>query len=117
MSLARQVEELVLLRCSLLPDELLEFVIPRSEDLEAWTKIVDAHSDGDLVPCHVPCSAQFTVKISGGHLWFEIELPSGYPLDTSEFNVTVRGYDISRTEQQQWQDTVREKRAQLGPIE
>ena len=118
MSLTQQVEELVLLQCSLLPDEMLEFILPSSDDIEAWTRIVDARSQGNPPPCPAPSPARFTVKIRGAPLWFEIGFSDESPVETgSHFSVTIRGHDISRAEQQRWQILVQEKRAQLSQAE
>jgi hypothetical protein len=114
MAFAQQVEELVLLKCSLLSDEALEFVLSRREDFEAWTQIINAHSEGEMLPLHVSCPARFTVKIRAIHIWFEIYFPDEYPSETTEFEITVRGCNISRTEQQRWQDIIQKRRAQLN---
>ncbi|KAF8523566.1 hypothetical protein JB92DRAFT_3109991 [Gautieria morchelliformis] len=114
MAFAQQVEELVLLKCSLLSDEALEFVLSRHEDVEAWTQTINAHSEGETLPLHVSCPARFTVKIRDIPIWFEIYFPAEYPLETTEFEITVRGYNISRTEQQRWQDIIQKRRAQLS---
>lgn len=113
MALARQIEELVLLKCSLLPDEILEFVLYQ-EDLQAWTQVVNAHSEGgDASPFHVSCPAHFSVKIQNIPIWFEVNFPDDYPLETTDFSVMVRGYNISRIEQQRWQDIIWNRRAQI----
>lgn len=114
MALAKQIEELVLLKCSLLPSEILEFVLPRSEDCVAWTQIVNAYSEGDydLQPSFVPSPAQFIVKIQRIPIWFKIDFPDDYPLETPKFNMTVRGYNISRIEQQRWQNIILKNQVQ-----
>lgn len=116
MALMQQVEELVLLKCSLLPDEILEFVLSRNEDYEAWNEVVEKHSEGDLLvsPSRVSSPAHFAVKVRRIPMWFEIDFPNEYPLETTAFTTTVRGYDLSRAEQQRWQDIISKKRSQIN---
>ena len=114
MALARQIVELVLLKCSLLPDEILEFVLDQ-KDFEAWTEVVNVHSEGgDPSPSHISFPAHFNVKIRDIPVWFEINFPNGYPLETADFDIMVRGYNMSRIEQQRWQDGILKRRAQIS---
>ncbi|KAF8578534.1 hypothetical protein K439DRAFT_1638744 [Ramaria rubella] len=113
MALARQVEELVLLKCSLLPDEILDFITPHLSELEAWTEVIEAHSKGKMLSSQVSCPASFTVKLRGSPLWFEIQFLNEYPVQTQDFNIAIRGYNISKAEQKRWQDRAQDKRAQL----
>jgi hypothetical protein len=117
MSFERQVEELVLLKCSLLHDEILEFVFSRREDVEMWTLAV-GESGGNISPLsHVSCPACFSVKINGSPLWFEVEASENYPEQLSNFKISVRADDISRAEQQRWQGIVQSERNKLGDME
>jgi len=85
MTLTRQLEELQLLQCSLLPGELLTFL----DNVE---------------------KARFQVKLDNAHVWFEAELPRLYPSVWPV--ISVKG-DIARDEQARWQGTVKEKMQEL----
>ncbi|KAF8509752.1 hypothetical protein BU17DRAFT_98631 [Hysterangium stoloniferum] len=114
MFFPRQVEELTLLQCSLLPDEILEFIFSRSEDFKTWTLAVGEPGGNTSPTSHVSCPAHFSIRIHGSPVWFEVEVSEDYPQEVSNFNVGVRGHNISRTEQQRWQDIVQDERSKIG---
>jgi len=109
----RQVEELVLLKYSLLPDEILEFLFSEEEITNKWNAAVEAQIHGDSNQSSVGSPARFSIKVQSKPLWFEVELQANYPDGTLESCIHVRGINLSRSQQDQWQQTIAKK---LGEI-
>ena len=110
MSLYRQLEELQLVKCSLLPGEEFNF----SEDCEVWTKLLDSYTEtpDQVDPHSVLPTTCFQINLQEWKsVWFAIELPRGYPENGSRPIVTVRmqGDDFSRADQERWKDLVGDK--------
>ncbi|KAG9312572.1 hypothetical protein JVU11DRAFT_6968 [Chiua virens] len=128
----RQLNELHLIRSSLLPGEQFAFVLPPdSEDLGVWTSLLDTFAeagsfdDNGMITSltHPPCQARFEVHIAGAPVWFEITLPRctepvpesmsgatgvGVNADTlTTTTISVRGARLSRDDQIRWQSEVR----------
>jgi len=116
-----QLQELHLIRSSLLPGEHFSFILA-PEDTAIWSSLLenqaynttpatgpDSISDSELhsTPPQ-PCQARFSVKVQGSQVWFEIQVPS----NSAHFrcaDVSVKGENISRDQQEFWQSTVRQK--------
>ena len=120
-SLFQQLQELHLIRSSLIPGEQFSFVLP-PEDADVWSSLLENQAydttpttDPDSIPdseLHStppqPCQARFSVKVRGSQVWFEIQVPS----NSAHFrcaDVSVKGENISRDQQEFWQSTVRQK--------
>ncbi|OSD00876.1 hypothetical protein PYCCODRAFT_1478893 [Trametes coccinea BRFM310] len=105
-SLRKVLEEIHLLKCSLLPGELITF----TEDAAAWEALLAAYAtDPDAEPA--PASEQpvhFSVRTEDSDVWFDVTLSSGYGEEGSVPTVGVKGEHLGREEQQQWQATVAE---------
>lgn len=110
MALTRQLEEIHLLQCSLLPGELLTFL----DDVEAWSSLLAAYPDTTNTPSI--SEARFEVKLNNAHLWFEVRLPHLYPGGAQPL-VSVKGETIARDEQRRWQVTVGDKIQELDGCE
>lgn len=113
MTLRQQLKELQLIRCSLMPDETFSFVLD-PQHAAIWTSLLDAldhHASGfgELAdPAEPACPAKICVKRPNARIWFEILLPSD--AETLQCtNVSVRGENISREEQEHWRSVVRDK--------
>lgn len=128
-TLSRQLEELNLLKCSLLPGETLSFV-PPSESASRWTALLQAYSDNseddfrravnelELEP------ARFHVKVEGIRIWFEVELPRAYEggalalRDGGErITVSAKGADLGRVDQARWNAIIKESIGELQDSE
>ncbi|OJT09570.1 RWD domain-containing protein 2B [Trametes pubescens] len=99
------LEELHLLKCSLLPGELLSF----TEILAAWETLLDSYSldpDAELRALHH--AVQFEVRAEDSDVWFGIELPPGYKERGTMPIVSVKGHNLGRAEQERWQTVVAE---------
>ncbi|KAI6104535.1 hypothetical protein EDD16DRAFT_1841704 [Pisolithus croceorrhizus] len=107
-SVEHQLQELQLIRCSLLRGEVFSFVLP-SEDMITWTSLLDVLDSGVDGEIELPtkgtslCSATFSVKVAGLPVWFEVQVPEG-PIERSD--VLVRGENISRYQQERWQSII-----------
>ncbi|KIJ26819.1 hypothetical protein M422DRAFT_785125 [Sphaerobolus stellatus SS14] len=114
----QQVEELVLLKCSLLPDEILEFMFSEERDTDAWNRVVEAQSNNDSsLQSLISTPARFALKVKGRPIWFEVQLPTEYPSCQLELCIGVRGFNISRGQQDHWQNVVKEKLAEISDSE
>jgi hypothetical protein len=118
-TLTKQLEELHLIRCSLLPGELLTFI---GGDSEAWTELLDNHASA------TPTSNQFQSTLSPAHLqlkveaanvWLEVRMPSQYmgDLRDSRPSFSVKGENISRSEQESWGRIIAEKSSEIAETE
>ncbi|KAI6159249.1 hypothetical protein EDD17DRAFT_907587 [Pisolithus thermaeus] len=118
-SVEHQLQELQLIRCSLLRGEVFSFVLP-SEDMITWTSLLDVLDSGVDGEIELPtkgtslCSATFSVKVAGLPVWFEVQVPEG-PIERSD--VLVRGENISRYQQERWQSIVSESIAEVRDSE
>lgn len=118
--LQKQLEELNLLQCSLMPGETMEFMPSQQYDA-SWQSMLAAYSETGFEeqPIAVPHHpARFQVRVDGVGVWFEVELPLEYSsalpdgatgLPVPALHVSVRGDEISRSEHEKWQTTVKEK--------
>lgn len=109
--LTRQLEEINLIKYSVLPDELLAFVL----DADKWTSLLEEY------PCSVPTgkwpeelsNARFQVKVDSARLWFEVNVPREYPRGIHEGKnipvISVKCEDVNREEQEKWQKIVEER--------
>lgn len=109
--LSRQLEEIQLIQCSLLPTELFSFILQSDNDDE-WSALLQEHSSGETRIAKRPSSpCRFRVKIYNVPLYFELELPIDYPHTVPL--VFVRGDTIQRQLQEQWQRIVADKLSEL----
>lgn len=106
--LAKQLDELQLIRCSLLPGELFTFI----EDTKIWSELLEAHGMGTGLPDLVPASpAHIRIQIESARLSFGVMIPFQYAgnlADTSPL-FTVKGDSLSRDEQERWQNVIKNK--------
>jgi hypothetical protein len=107
--LVKQLDELDMIRCSLLPGEVLTFL----DDSEAWADILDAHATGaDLnASLSILAPPHLQIKLESVTTWFEVQIPPQYSgdLKTCRPAFSVKGENISRHEQERWRSIVKEK--------
>ena len=121
-NIPRQIEEIYLLKCSLLPGESIVFD-PDSDDSEAWNTLLDLHAEGsDIAQAATPTSsARLQISTEDHSIWFDVELPLGYggngSLHVEVPVVSVRGDELGRAEQCEWQTFVRETLKELRDAE
>ncbi|PCH34347.1 hypothetical protein WOLCODRAFT_63598 [Wolfiporia cocos MD-104 SS10] len=121
-TLARQLEELHLLKCSLMPDETLQFTSV-SEDSDRWSQLLESYADNpdaDAVneQCEEP--VRFTVKVNGLDIWVAAELSHAYNgehIGDNYVSVTFKGSRLGRAEQAQWQAIIDEKTREIHDSE
>jgi len=126
LPLEKQLEELQLINCSLLPGEVLTFL----DYCKIWDELLHEYSSGTLSInkteqgiAEIP-QATFQVSLETWNVWFEISFPHAYAGSNSgddtgsgEPQVSVKGEDTTRTEQEEWLEVVREKLAEIGETE
>ena len=120
-TISRQLEELNLLKCSLLNGEELSF-IPFSSEAEIWDALLDAYPDQLEAQSSPESSAKFQIKCSDFPIWFEVQLPTDFESSGSSGSipgsmVSVRGGEISRAEQERWQQIIKECSAEVHDSE
>ncbi|TFK90060.1 hypothetical protein K466DRAFT_485475 [Polyporus arcularius HHB13444] len=103
----KTLEELNLLKCSLLPGELLEFVA----DSTQWADLLDAYAvdpDCDL-PGDLEAPPHLQLKLeTSADVWYDVTLPPDYgqALEGRLPVISVRGDNLGRAEQERWQRVV-----------
>ena len=108
-TLRKVLEEAHLLRCSLLPGELISF----SEDAADWDALLDLYAgdpDAELPESPQGHPVHFEVRTEDSDVWFDVELPLEYGSEGGEGipGVAVKGPSLGRAEQQRWQAIVAE---------
>ncbi|GBE77610.1 hypothetical protein SCP_0104900 [Sparassis crispa] len=129
-TLSGQLEELHLLRCSLLPGESLTF--DPSEDTDHWCELLDAYAeDPEQVTARAPSTlplARFAVQLEEANVWFDVELPAAYRAATGAADaenpdapvlprVSVKSLYLAREEQARWQAAVQEAMVEVRDSE
>lgn len=100
--LKQLLEDLQLIYCSLLPDEQLIF----TEDHDYWLQALSDPENLQDVPDGGRLQT-FEVRIEGGSIWFEMTVTGEYP------SVSLRGEDISRSDQDRWRALVAKVQASI----
>ena len=103
----KTLEELNLLKCSLLPGELLEFIADSSQ----WNDLLETYALDpdcelpDLAECPAP---HFQLKLeASSDVYYDVVLPPGYAAAANTLPVvSVKGDNLGRTEQERWQRVV-----------
>ncbi|KAI0673854.1 hypothetical protein C8Q78DRAFT_656144 [Trametes maxima] len=99
------LEEIHLLKCSLLPGETLRF----TEDPSGWEALLESYSaDPGMELASAKCPAHFQVIANDSEVWFDVELPLEYGAEQHTPHVAVKGRHLGRAEQEQWQTVVAE---------
>jgi len=125
--LERQLEEINLLKCSLLQvqGEELTFIVPSGE-LDHWGTLLEAfpdpHVDYQDESLYPSSAARFQVKADESRIWFEVQLPQEYPgenlaSDAILSMISVRGSELNRSEQERWHEVMKENLAELADSE
>lgn len=117
-----QIEEIRLIKYSLLPGEVLVFL---DDCVDIWEPLLveDFESDGrqadhsssshtGFLP-GASLTPHFAIKVDDSKLWFEVELPDAYPDDAATPLVAIKGEGITRHEQERWQAFTKETLEEL----
>ncbi|KAJ7508431.1 hypothetical protein B0H11DRAFT_1964960 [Mycena galericulata] len=106
------LEELQLIQATLLPDELLTFL---DEEGSVWVRLLREHGEDAstadeniLWPSSPP---HIQVKTQDSKIWFELQFP--FP-DNPVPQMSVKGENITRSQQERWQSVIREKLDEIG---
>lgn len=122
----RQLEELNLLKHSLLQGESLTFTPPNDPETIQWETLLEAYSEGTLAENpEISLSSQprIQVKTEDPHIWFEVALPPDYGDPQVSHSkrrehlssaISIRGDSVTRSEQETWQGIIASAISELG---
>ena len=124
-TVTHQLDELNLIKYSLLPNEILQFINDSNDS--TWERRLDEHDTSvalnDVISCpgarHIR-PAEFLIKINGQvtKLWFQVQMPDLRGGGSSRIAVvSINGDYLSRAEQEKWQDVIREKQREVEGAE
>ncbi|EJD03509.1 uncharacterized protein FOMMEDRAFT_154586 [Fomitiporia mediterranea MF3/22] len=112
VGLSTRLEEIQIIRCSLLPSELFAFVLPH-DDLEEWSGLLRNYEELGRIDMPVedwqPASTcRFTIRVKDMPFWLEVELPRKYPSANNACDPIIhfRANNLDRQEQEKWQQIV-----------
>ena len=123
--LSRQLEELSLLKHSLLPGEEIVPVIP-SGHRDGWQALLESwQEDGETADLeravHALPPAHFRIQAGGVDVWFELRIDEQYDgralQGETGYTVSVRGETLGRKDQEAWQAFVKEKMEEVQDSE
>ena len=115
--LSRQLEELSLLKHSLLPGEDL-FHITLSDNQDGWQALLESWQEsGDTADLERAAQAlppaHFRIQAESVDVWFELCLDEEYDGGAQQgpqgYTVSVKGGTLGRKDQEAWQAFVKEK--------
>ena len=112
-TITQQLEELQLIKCSLLPNEILRFI--DDDDDSIWAQLLDDYVESNEAIPHRAARgirpAEFLIKLDGlTKVWLEVRMPDVRGRDAL---VSVKGDRLSRAEQERWRDVIREKQREV----
>lgn len=107
----KQLEELQLVTCSLLPSESITYL----EDELAWTNLLEGLGDGSSEPLPNLRPPHFQIKVENARIWFDIDL--SYINTSRPPQISVKGDDMTRSEQERWQQSVKNKMPEIADTE
>ncbi|KAF9461937.1 hypothetical protein BDZ94DRAFT_1166781 [Collybia nuda] len=106
-ALEKQVEELQMIQCSLLPGEIMTFI----DEIDFWNNLLEIHSTTSTIPDQLPTfQAHFQVKVEAVDVWFEVLFPFRYIGDLVSCcpTISVKGLYLGKIEQERLQKIVEE---------
>jgi hypothetical protein len=122
-TIIHQLDELNLIKYSLLPNETLQFTDDSNDS--TWERRLDEHNtsvaSNDVISCpgarHIR-PAEFLIKINGQvKLSFQVQMPDLRGGSSRIAVVSIKGDYLSRAEQEKWQDVIREKQREVEGAE
>ncbi|KAJ7729096.1 hypothetical protein DFH07DRAFT_218489 [Mycena maculata] len=110
MDLARRwLEELQLIQSTLLPTEVLTFL---DEEGPVWAQLLQEYGEGELSSQDIPSAApHIRVRPDDSKIWFESQSTSH---DGPALPVSVKGENVTRSEQERWQSVIRDTMDEIG---
>ncbi|KAF4604481.1 hypothetical protein EYR40_003255 [Pleurotus pulmonarius] len=119
-----QIEEIRLIKYSLLPDEVLVFLDDCADIWEpllvedfGFTESQEAPSSSNTTGRFLSSAGlppHFAINLEYSKMRFEIELPDAYPDPDAPPLVSIKGADIARHEQERWQAFIKQKLEELS---
>ncbi|KAJ7146412.1 hypothetical protein C8R44DRAFT_757371 [Mycena epipterygia] len=106
---SRQLEELQLIQFTLLPEEVLTFL---DEEGPIWSRLLYDYA-GDSQPGALPATPpRIQVKPHHSKIWLEAQFPAADSVDIPR--VSIKGENITRSEQESWQSIIHEKMDEIA---
>ena len=105
---AKLLDELYLIKCSLLPGEHL-VISPSCDDKDEWDRLLETYPEGSEAAELPAVPPILQLRVDGSDVWFEISIPRDYDSadkGTSVPPVSVKGDQLTRTAQERWQGSV-----------
>ncbi|KAJ3774685.1 hypothetical protein FB446DRAFT_685721 [Lentinula raphanica] len=117
MILESSLEELQLIKCSLLPTEIFFFL----DHCNVWEQALDSYAssgyDQSLEEMNLS-SPTFHIGLESFNVWFEATLHlSAFEKQLRQHLISVKGENISRDQQEDWQRIIEEKLEEIGNSE
>lgn len=124
-TITQQLDELRLIKCSLLPNEILQFI--DDSDDSTWEQLLDEYGTSvassemisHLGARHIR-PAEFLIKMDGQvnvKFWFKVKMPDLRGGSNRTAVVSIKGDYLSRAEQERWQDVIRERQGEVEGAE
>lgn len=121
-TVTQQLEELQLIKCSLLPNEILHFVDDDDSDsiwaqlLNDYEMFVDSNEAMPQGAARKIRPVEFLIRLDG-QVWLEVKMPDLRGESGRNALVSVKGDRLSRAEQETWRNIIREKQRELEDAE
>jgi hypothetical protein len=106
-----RLEELQLIQFTLLPEEILTFL---DDEGSVWSHLLEIYGEDTSADFSWPTSAPHIQVKSQSSIWFEVRFPMA---DNSNPSVSVKGENITRSEQERWQSIIQEKMDEIAASE
>ena len=99
-TVTQQLGELQLIKCSLLPNEILHFVDDDDND-SIWAQLLNDHEMFVDSNEAMPAQAKFLIRLDS-QVWLEVKMPDLRGESGRNALVSVKGDRLSGTEQETW---------------
>jgi hypothetical protein len=106
-----RLEELQLIQFTLLPEEILTFL---DDEGSVWSHLLEIYGEDASADFSWPNSAPHIQVKSQSSIWFEVHFPTA---NNSNPSVSVKGENITRSEQERWQSIIQEKMDEIAASE
>ncbi|KAF8332529.1 hypothetical protein F5887DRAFT_894449 [Amanita rubescens] len=119
-TIAQQLEELQLIKCSLLPNEIMHFIDDDNHSI--WAHLLDDYEmsvgSNEAISQRAARKirpAEFLIKLDGQtKVWLEVKMPDVRGESSRDALVSVKGDRLSRAEQERWRCVIREKQREIA---
>ncbi len=122
-TVTQQLEELQLIKCSLLPNEIMHFIDDDNDSI--WAHLLDDYEMSvesiETISQRAARKirpAEFVIKLDGQtKVWLEVRMPDVPGESSPDALVSVKGDRLSRAEQERWRGVICEKQREVEDAE